>query len=71
MKITHGTWIGFQRSHTLYMRCFVVPHNLSSIQNLIVKVQRLSERSCEFDIVGVDASVANALRRILIAEVSF
>ena len=53
------------------MRCFVVPHNLSSIQNLIVKVQRLSERSCEFDIVGVDASVANALRRILIAEVSF
>lgn len=41
-----------------------------TIQNLIVKVQRLSARSCEFDIVGVDASIANALRRILIAEVS-
>ncbi|KAF8503877.1 DNA-directed RNA polymerase [Gautieria morchelliformis] len=38
-------------------------------KNLVIKVQRLSSRSCEFDIVGVDASIANALRRILIAEV--
>ncbi|KAF8586559.1 insert subdomain of RNA polymerase alpha subunit [Ramaria rubella] len=38
-------------------------------KNLVVKVQRVSARSCEFDIVGVDASVANALRRIIIAEV--
>ncbi|GLB38172.1 putative epoxide hydrolase [Lyophyllum shimeji] len=38
-------------------------------QNLKVKVQRLSQRSIEFDLVGVDASIANAFRRILIAEV--
>ncbi|THH18339.1 hypothetical protein EW146_g2644 [Bondarzewia mesenterica] len=38
-------------------------------QRLKVKVQSLSNRSIEFDLVGVDASIANALRRILIAEV--
>lgn len=32
-------------------------------------MQRLSQRSIEFDLVGVDASIANAFRRILIAEV--
>ncbi|KAF7789292.1 hypothetical protein EIP86_000234 [Pleurotus ostreatoroseus] len=37
-------------------------------ENLQVKVHRLSQRSIEFDIVGVDASIANAFRRILIAE---
>lgn len=42
---------------------------LTLVQNLHVKVQRLSQRSIEFDIVGVDASIANAFRRILIAEV--
>ena len=40
-------------------------------QNLKVKVQRLSQRSIEFDLVGVDASIANAFRRIIIAEVRF
>ena len=39
------------------------------LQNLQVKVQRLSQRSIEFDLVGVDASIANAFRRIMIAEV--
>ncbi|TRM67819.1 DNA-directed RNA polymerase [Schizophyllum amplum] len=38
-------------------------------RNLKVKVQRLSNRSIEFDLVGVDASIANAFRRIMIAEV--
>ncbi|KJA27581.1 hypothetical protein HYPSUDRAFT_62655 [Hypholoma sublateritium FD-334 SS-4] len=38
-------------------------------KNLIVKVQRLSRTSVDFDIVGVDASIANAFRRIMIAEV--
>ncbi|KAF7977954.1 hypothetical protein HWV62_2043 [Athelia sp. TMB] len=36
---------------------------------MCVKVQRLSGRSIEFDLVGVDASIANAFRRIMIAEV--
>ncbi|KAI0365884.1 insert subdomain of RNA polymerase alpha subunit [Pilatotrama ljubarskyi] len=38
-------------------------------ENLKVSVKRLSQRSIEFDLVGVDASIANAFRRILIAEV--
>jgi hypothetical protein len=38
-------------------------------QNLKVKVQRLSQRSIEFDLVGVDASIANAFRRVINAEV--
>ncbi|KAI0933608.1 hypothetical protein AcW1_005394 [Taiwanofungus camphoratus] len=38
-------------------------------QNLRVEIKRLSQRSVEFDLVGVDASIANAFRRILIAEV--
>ncbi|KZP28438.1 hypothetical protein FIBSPDRAFT_779819, partial [Athelia psychrophila] len=38
-------------------------------KNLQVKVQRLSGRSIDFDMVGVDASIANAFRRIMIAEV--
>ncbi|EIM80896.1 uncharacterized protein STEHIDRAFT_105319 [Stereum hirsutum FP-91666 SS1] len=38
-------------------------------ETLKVKVQSLSNRSIEFDLVGVDASIANSLRRILLAEV--
>ncbi|KAJ7778629.1 DNA-directed RNA polymerase [Mycena maculata] len=38
-------------------------------ENLTVKVRRVSERSIDFDLVGVDASIANAFRRIIIAEV--
>jgi hypothetical protein len=43
--------------------------SLGNAQRLQVKIQKLSARSIEFDLVGVDASIANALRRILIAEV--
>ena len=32
-------------------------------------VHRLDELEMEFDLVGVDAAIANAFRRILIAEV--
>ncbi|CAO3598049.1 unnamed protein product [Absidia cylindrospora] len=38
-------------------------------KNFQVKINRLSTHSIEFDLIGVDASVANAFRRILIAEV--
>ncbi|KIS69975.1 putative DNA-directed RNA polymerases I and III subunit protein [Mycosarcoma maydis] len=38
-------------------------------QNLKVIVTRLSDASCEFDLIGVDASIANAVRRVLMAEV--
>lgn len=37
---------------------------------LKVHINTLSPSSVEFDVVGVDASVANALRRIVISEVS-
>ncbi|KAL9709205.1 DNA-directed RNA polymerase core subunit rpc40 [Leucoagaricus gongylophorus] len=38
-------------------------------KKLHITIQRLSNRSIDFDLVGVDASIANAFRRILIAEV--
>lgn len=49
----------------------ILPWHISahSRQRLTVRVERLSNRSIDFDLVGVDASIANALRRILIAEV--
>ncbi|XP_006654023.1 DNA-directed RNA polymerases I and III subunit rpac1 [Oryza brachyantha] len=34
-----------------------------------VEIKRLTEDDVEFDMIGIDASVANAFRRILIAEV--
>ncbi|KAJ4495007.1 DNA-directed RNA polymerase [Lentinula edodes] len=44
--------------------------NLESFKkNLTVRTHRLSQRSIEFDIIGIDASIANAFRRIMIAEV--
>ncbi|ORZ00813.1 DNA-directed RNA polymerase [Syncephalastrum racemosum] len=39
-------------------------------KNLKVSVHHLSQHSIEFDLIGVDASIANAFRRILIAEVA-
>jgi hypothetical protein len=38
-------------------------------QNLQVKIHSLSDSTTEFDLVGLDSSLANALRRIMIAEV--
>ena len=38
-------------------------------EELKVVITRLSDATCEFDLVGVDASIANAIRRVLIAEV--
>ncbi|ORX98974.1 DNA-directed RNA polymerases I and III subunit RPAC1-like protein [Basidiobolus meristosporus CBS 931.73] len=38
-------------------------------KNLKVKIWRVSPTEMEFDLVGVDASIANAFRRILISEV--
>lgn len=38
-------------------------------KNLKVEITNLSDNEIQFDLVGVDASIANALRRILLAEV--
>lgn len=39
-------------------------------QNMNLRVDRLTPSRIEFDLTGIDASIANALRRIVIAEVS-
>ena len=39
------------------------------VQKFRVDVVNLSEEDMEFDMVGIDASIANAFRRILLSEV--
>lgn len=39
------------------------------IKNFKIDVIRLREDEMEFDLIGIDAAIANAFRRILIAEV--
>lgn len=47
-----------------------LPWSLDTFRrSLVCKVTRLSSERIEFDLIGVDASVANALRRIMISEV--
>lgn len=38
-------------------------------KSLKIEVTKLTEEMIEFDLVGVDAAIANALRRIMLAEV--
>ena len=38
-------------------------------RNMEIKILSLDKEECVFDLIGVDASVANSLRRILLAEV--
>ncbi|KAL9936070.1 hypothetical protein V8E36_004912 [Tilletia maclaganii] len=49
------------------------PSSSSSASNVLaplsVRITRLSESRIEFDLVGVDASISNALRRVLLSEV--
>lgn len=39
-------------------------------KNFRVELIRLTEEDMEFDMIGIDPALANAFRRILIAEVS-
>jgi len=39
------------------------------LQNFRIDIVSLDESSMEFDMVGIDAAIANAFRRILLAEV--
>lgn len=43
------------------------PEKFSS--NFKIEIIRLTEDEIEFDMIGIDPSLANAFRRILIAEV--
>jgi DNA-directed RNA polymerase I and III subunit RPAC1 len=38
-------------------------------KNFKIEINLLTEDDMEFDMIGIDASIANAFRRILIAEV--
>lgn len=42
---------------------------LLSSQNFRVDMVHMDESTLEFDMVGIDAAIANAFRRILLAEV--
>lgn len=44
---------------------------LVCLQSFRIEVVHLDESSMEFDMVGIDAAIANAFRRILLAEVRF
>ncbi|KAI9482327.1 DNA-directed RNA polymerase core subunit rpc40 [Coemansia sp. RSA 989] len=47
-----------------------LPFNLESFKDTFdINIIRVTPTDIEFDLIGVDASIANALRRILIAEV--
>ncbi len=61
-RCVHGLWPPVPREDALTR--VIYP------QTLKVSVKRLSQRSVEFDLVGVDASIANAFRRIMLSEVS-
>lgn len=41
----------------------------SFCENFKVEVKRLTDSDIEFDMIGIDPAIANAFRRILIAEV--
>lgn len=53
--------------------CDAAPNDESIVdaftRNMQLSIKRLGRLALEFDLVGVDASFANALRRILIAEI--
>jgi len=40
-------------------------------QNFKVEVKRITDEDMEFDMIGIDPAIANAFRRILIAEVIY
>ena len=42
---------------------------LNILQGFKVDVIKLSDSEMEFDMIGIDASIANAFRRIMLAEV--
>ncbi|KAJ2721717.1 DNA-directed RNA polymerase core subunit rpc40 [Coemansia sp. Benny D115] len=47
-----------------------VPFTLAEFKKTLdIKIIRVTATDIEFDLIGVDASIANALRRILIAEI--
>ncbi len=50
-----------------------IPHNGNFLQNMLdnmeINIISMDKECLEFEMIGVDASIANALRRIMLAEV--
>ncbi len=61
-QVQEGSRLGFYSSNM---------HLTFPCQGLRIDIQRISKDTVEFDLIGVDAAIANAFRRILIAEVRF
>ncbi|KDO24786.1 hypothetical protein SPRG_09634 [Saprolegnia parasitica CBS 223.65] len=62
--------IGTDAPHMPDTECEASSKFLESFKkNFKIKIQSLDEESMVFDMVGIDASIANAFRRILLAEV--
>lgn len=51
------------------MNCPSCLFNFTS-QKFCIEIKHLDESELEFDMIGVDAAIANAVRRILLSEVS-
>jgi DNA-directed RNA polymerase I and III subunit RPAC1 len=39
------------------------------VNNVDIKIQKLNSEECVFDLIGAEPPLANALRRIMIAEI--
>uniref|UniRef100_A0A3Q2CQT5 RNA polymerase I and III subunit C n=1 Tax=Cyprinodon variegatus TaxID=28743 RepID=A0A3Q2CQT5_CYPVA len=52
-----------------YDSCWILTDCMGWTGNFRIDVVHLDENSMEFDMVGIDAAIANAFRRILLAEV--
>lgn len=57
-------------SATLKSVVFYQPFPLCVFQTFQIDIISLSGCDMEFDMVGIDAAIANAIRRILLAEVN-
>lgn len=65
----NGIWPSSRRFMSWLL--FSNRHLIVPCQGLRIDIQRLTKDTIEFDLIGVDASIANAFRRILVAEVGF
>ena len=56
-------------SSTDFLVLLKISFPLKFFQDFRIDIVSLTENEIEFDMVGIDASIANAFRRILLAEV--
>jgi len=47
----------------------ILTKDVKEMDKISIKVFKIDENELIFDLIGIDASIANALRRIMIAEV--